>query len=103
MHDVRCSRFLALALPARSIMLVVNRNKCQVIIVGNTRSISQLDLATLLPLAYDGMIIPYSVSIKDLKLYIDTTLSWRKQVVSVCQKVTGSLRALHISSLQNSN
>ena len=46
-------------------------------------------------LMYNGTVIPFSPSVKDLGLHIDTTLNWQSQVASVSQRVTGILRSLY--------
>ena len=47
------------------------------------------------PVTFDGTVIPFSSDVKDLGLYVDTCLGWRKQVATVSKKVTGTLRSLY--------
>lgn len=75
--------------------IAVNPNKCQAIIIGSSRNLGSIDGAALPPISYNGVTVPFSRDVKDLGLIIDSTLSWRAQVTSVCQRVTGSLRALY--------
>lgn len=73
----------------------VNPTKCQAIIIGGSRAMSRVDGLGLPPLVFNGILIPYSCSVKNLGLHIDSTLNWQSQVAAVSQKVTCTLRFLY--------
>ena len=75
--------------------VAVNPTKCQAIIVGSSHSTRRLNGLALPPITYDGTVIPFSSDVKNLGVYVDTCLDWRKQVAAVSQRVTGTLRSLY--------
>lgn len=79
--------------------LLVNPRKTQCIIIGSSYYISRLDYSKLTPVVFDGVIIPYSQTVKNLGVTFDTTLSWRTQVDEVRKKMFAAYGALR--RLQN--
>ncbi|KAJ8732167.1 hypothetical protein PYW08_014897 [Mythimna loreyi] len=75
--------------------IAVNPTKCQAIIIGSPHSLRKLDGLAVPPVIFNNTVIPFSSEVKDLGLYVDTCLDWRKQVTNVSQKVTGTLRSLY--------
>ena len=75
--------------------VVVNPTKCQAIIIGGSRAMSKVDGLGLPTLVFNGVNIPYSCTVKNLGLHLDSTLNWQSQVAAVSQKVTGTLRFLY--------
>lgn len=54
----------------------------------------RLNTDAISPIVFNGLVAPLSPVVKDLRLYIDSTLDHRAQVTHVSQKVTGNLRTL---------
>ncbi|KAJ8735149.1 hypothetical protein PYW08_014399 [Mythimna loreyi] len=75
--------------------VAVNPTKCQAIIVGSPHSLRKLDGLAVPPVIFNNTVIPFSSEVKDLGLHVDACLDWRKQITSVSQKVTGTLRSLY--------
>ncbi|XP_059061639.1 uncharacterized protein LOC131854532 [Achroia grisella] len=63
--------------------LVVNPSKTQAIIIGSPRYISQISWNDLPPVVFDGVLIEYRKSVKNLGIVFDRTLSWSHQVSEV--------------------
>lgn len=79
---------------AVTVSLILNPPKTKVMVLGSSPFIRRLDLATLPRLELGGERIPYSASVRDLGLLIDSSLRWREQVVAVSGRVHGTLRQL---------
>lgn len=77
--------------------LNVNPANTQAIIIGSTRMISRVDFINLAPILFNGVLIPYSLQVKNLGVILDRTLSWVPQMNEVSRKMfaaVGSLRRL---------
>ena len=79
---------------SKSFGLRLNPIKTQLIIVGSAKLISKIDLFTLPPVCLDGVIIPYSKSVKDLGIILDQNMSWDSQLCDVSRKMFASLGSL---------
>ncbi|XP_047037583.1 uncharacterized protein LOC124642877 [Helicoverpa zea] len=62
--------------------VVVNSTKCQAIIIGGSRAMSKVDGLGLPTLVFNGVNIPYSCTVKNLGLHLDSTLNWQSQVAA---------------------
>lgn len=80
---------------SRRFGIKINPGKCQAIIVGSPRQMAKVNVDSVPPVTFEGQIIAYCSSVKDLGIYIDSTLSWRTQVAEVCRAVTASLSLLN--------
>ena len=56
---------------------------------------SRVAVLPLPSLVLNTTAIPISPCVKDLDLYLDSTLSWQSHVYSVSQRVNGTLRSLY--------
>lgn len=74
--------------------LLVNASKSQIIVIGNSRQISKLDYPSLPPVIFDGSALPYSHTVKNLGIIMDSNLSWKPQVSAVSKKVFGAYGSL---------
>lgn len=72
----------------------VNPDKCQAIIVGSSRQLCKIDFAELTPLRYNNSVIPFSHTVKDLGLLIDSNLTWSSQINEVSRKFYASLHSV---------
>jgi hypothetical protein len=79
--------------------LLINPAKSQAIIIGSPRLLTSLNRNSLPCLFLNNQLIPFSDDVKDLGIYIDCKLSWKKQVDELSRKVFSSLHALR--RLQN--
>lgn len=74
--------------------LKVNPTKSQVIIVGSRQLLSKIDRRTLPPIYFNGVIIPYSSSVKNLGVYMEESLSWVGNTNEISRKVYGAMHSL---------
>lgn len=77
--------------------LLVNPTKTQVTIIGSARTVSKINWASLPQVSFLSSNIPFSRDVKNLGIYIDSNLSWNKQLQEVSRKLfasAGSLRRL---------
>lgn len=72
----------------------VNPNKCQAIIVGSSRQLTKFDILKLPSLFYNNAAIPFSPSVKDLGVIIDSNLSWTAHIQEVSRKFYSSLHPI---------
>lgn len=79
--------------------LLVNADKSQAVIMGSSHFIAKLRYLTVPNVIYDGKIIPYSTTVKNLGIVIDQTLSWGPHIGEVSRKIHASLHSL--KRLQN--
>ncbi|KAL0832948.1 hypothetical protein ABMA28_001083 [Loxostege sticticalis] len=79
--------------------LKVNPSKTQVIVLGGSRQIARIDWNALPPIIFDGVQIPYSQVVKNLGVYIDSSLTWTTQVAEVSRRVFAT--AASINRLRN--
>ena len=75
--------------------VTVNPTKCQALIVGSTRLFSKVSMTSLPPILFDGAVIPYCQSVRNLGLYMDSALNWTVHVSEVSRKVIACLRGLY--------
>lgn len=77
--------------------LRINPSKTQTIIIGSSRTLCKLDWSALPQVSFDGIVIPYSETVKNLGITMDRNLSWRAQLDTTSRKLfasAGSLRRL---------
>lgn len=77
--------------------LKINPTKTQTIIIGSSRTVSKIDWSTLPHIVFDGVVVPYSETVKNLGITFDCSLSWRAQLEATSRKLfasAGSLRRL---------
>ncbi|XP_072934958.1 uncharacterized protein [Epargyreus clarus] len=79
---------------SKSFGLRVNPLKTQAIIIGSRHARSLIDYSTLASVNVDGSLIPYSETVKDLGLLINSTLSWNAHVNEVSRRVHYSLHSI---------
>lgn len=72
----------------------VNPNKCQAIIIGSPRQLCKINYSNLALLKYNGSVIPFSSTVKDLGILIDSNLSWTAQLSEVSRKFYASLHSI---------
>lgn len=78
---------------------MVNAKKTQAIVIGSPYFISRMSESVVKNLSFDGTIIPFSATVRNLGIIMDQTLSWSAQVADVSRKVFASLHSLR--RLQN--
>lgn len=77
--------------------LNVNPSKTKVILIGSYKFIDKVDYNQLNPVVFDGVLLPYNRVVKNLGVFLDSTLSWKPQLEFISKKVfsaAGSLRRL---------
>lgn len=82
---------------SKSYGLQVNPLKTQVIILGSSRTICNIDWDSLPNIFFEGVKIPYSKTVKNLGIIFDECLTWIPQLEIVSRKTfaaAGSLRRL---------
>ncbi|CAH2234063.1 jg7704 [Pararge aegeria aegeria] len=79
---------------SRSYGLTVNPKKSQVIIIGSRNLISRVDWFSLPPIEFNSFIVPYSDSVRNLGVTMDSTLSWTNHLKEVSRKTFASLGSL---------
>lgn len=80
---------------SRKYGLSVNPAKCQAIIIGSSRQLSKCDLSHLSPIILNNTVIPFSPVVKNLGVYMDSTLNWSAHVNEVCRSVFATLHSLN--------
>lgn len=73
----------------------VNSTKSQSIIVGGPRFIIRVNMSKLLPILYNGSIIPFSSAVEDQGLWIDSSPTWKLQIENVSRKAAGTFCSLY--------
>lgn len=79
---------------ARDFGLVLNPIKTQAIILGSSQYLSLLQRLDIPPIVVDGVIIPYSSTVKNLGIYISSDLSWNRQVSQISSNAHHALYRL---------
>lgn len=74
--------------------LHVNPAKTQVIIVGSSGMISRIDWDVLPKVTFDGVTVPFSDTVKNLGIIIDSCLTWGPQLAETSRKIFASAGAL---------
>lgn len=74
--------------------IAVNPNKCQAIMVGSPRQVCKVDVSNIPLLFYDGSVIPFSSTVKNLGVFFDTHLSWMPHVNEISRKFYASLHSI---------
>lgn len=72
----------------------VNPNKCQAIVIGSSRQLAKVQLSNLPSLYYNGIVIAFSKTVKNLGILMDSNLNWTAQVNEVSRKFFASLHAI---------
>lgn len=72
----------------------VNPSKCQAIVIGSSRQLSKLKLSIYPPLHYNNCIIPFTQTVKNLGILVDSNLNWTAQVKEVSRKFFASLHSI---------
>ncbi|KAL0851590.1 hypothetical protein ABMA28_007372 [Loxostege sticticalis] len=80
---------------SKSFGLKVNPTKTQVIIVGSSRQIARIDWPALQPITFDGVQIPFSSTVKNLGIYMDSALTWTTQIAEVSRKIFAAAASLN--------
>ncbi|KAL1447213.1 hypothetical protein WDU94_000539 [Cyamophila willieti] len=75
--------------------ILPNPKKFQCIIIGSPPLLHRLSTVTVHPIVFDSSIIPFSSTVKNLGLNIDSTLSWDSQVINVGKKVFRKFHSLN--------
>ncbi|CAK1598296.1 unnamed protein product [Parnassius mnemosyne] len=74
--------------------LKVNPCKSQAIIVGGAGMISRVDWNNFPSVVLNGVVIPYSSTVKNLGIHFDTTFSWSHQLKEVSRKTFAAMGLL---------
>ncbi len=74
--------------------LILNVEKTQIIILGTPSYLTQLHNTGVPPVIINGCTIPYSTSVKNLGIIMDSSLNWNEHCGTVAQKVFGTLAQL---------
>ena len=74
--------------------LKVNPTKTQVIILGGLRMIPKIDWGSLPPVIFDGVYISYSQVVKNLGIYVDSSLIWNAQIKNVSKRMFAAASSL---------
>lgn len=74
--------------------LLINPNKSQVTIVGNSYQLSKINSLNLPPILFDSVALSPLPVVKDLGLLIDNNLTWAPQVAEVSRKVFATISSL---------
>lgn len=72
----------------------VNPNKCQAILVGSSRQLGKVDLSNSPSLLFNHCPIPFTPTVKDLGVIIDSNLKWNAQVQEISRKFYASLHSI---------
>ncbi|KAL0879002.1 hypothetical protein ABMA27_003982 [Loxostege sticticalis] len=80
---------------SKSFGLKVNPTKTQVIIVGSSRQIARIDWPALQPITFDGVQIPFSSTVKNLGIHMDSALTWKTQIAEVSRKMFAAAASLN--------
>lgn len=74
--------------------LILNVEKTQIIIFGTSQYLNQIYSNGVSPFVINDCVIPYSASVKNLGIFMDSTLSWNEHCAHVIQKVFSILAQL---------
>ncbi|KAL0829839.1 hypothetical protein ABMA28_003322 [Loxostege sticticalis] len=80
---------------SKSFGLKVNPAKTQVMVAGSSRLISKITWGSLPHIVFDGVQIPYSKEVKNLGVYLDSSLTWEKHVCEVSRRLFASASSLN--------
>lgn len=72
----------------------VNPKKCQAIMVGSSRQLAKVDTSELPTLSFNNSNIPFSPTVKDLGVIIDSNLSWTAHIQEISRKFYSSLHPI---------
>lgn len=92
--DVMNRDLVEIASWASSHGLSVNPVKSQTIIIGSRGQLSRIDKARIPAVSFMGTVIPYCDIVKNLGVFVDSSLSWIRQVNEVSRKIFTSLKSL---------
>lgn len=84
---------------AASFGLLINPSKSQAIVIGSRYMCGSIDFSSLPSVIYNGSIIPYTFTAKNLGVFFDQNLSWTTHVDQICKRVYAAFHAL--KRLQN--
>lgn len=72
----------------------VNPDKCQAIIIGSSRQMAKITLPNLTPLSYNDIPIPFSPTVKDLGILLDSNLNWSPYIKEISRKFYASYHSI---------
>ena len=75
--------------------LQINPTKSQAIIIGSRQNLSHIDKSAISALSINGSTIPFSNTVKNLGIILNSTLTWENHINSVCKRAYASLHPLH--------
>lgn len=64
----------------------VNPDKCQAILIGSSRQMCKISVSNVAPLFYNNIIIPFSETVKDLGILLDSNLNWSPYINDISRK-----------------
>lgn len=79
---------------AHKLGLNLNAAKTQVMVTGTRQAINKLDMSVLPPLILNGTKLTLSPFVKDLGVFINSDLTWNKQVGEVSRKIFAAMHSL---------
>lgn len=74
--------------------LNINASKSQAIIVGNPKQTRKIDTSAVAPIVLDNTILPFSETVKNLGLIIDSSFSWVPQINQVSRRLFAAIGSL---------
>lgn len=72
----------------------VNPDKCQAIIIGSSRQLCKINPANLPQLSFNSINIPFSPTVKDLGVLIDSSLNWIPYIKEISRKFYATLHSI---------
>lgn len=79
---------------AQSFGLLVNPSKSQTLLIGGTYMRNLVDPSSIQPVLYNGVVIPFTDTAKNLGIIFDSNLSWGSHVNEISRKIHFSYRSL---------